>query len=445
MATLCWSTITSTIITIEASEYLENPISRLAAPKTGRFRVPVDTAMPRDGEAEPRMKFLMTHFARDRRWFLGSAIGMATLGVRAFAHADSSMKAAVIGDTARGRYGHSLEKVFSDRPGIEVVAVADPAEAGRKKVRKAIGALRGYADYCEMLDRERPNMVVVSPRWTEERHAMVTTALAAGAHVLCEKPFTHSLEEADDMLAQAKHARRKLAVCLPIRMSPATVHLKRRIKDGMIGELQSIRASGKADHRAGGEDLLVHGAHIFDLLRLFAGEATEVRARIRQDGRDITRADVRAGVYDKQIGPVAGDDVEAWFNMSTGVEVHYTSRRENPPPAGAYSLEFVGSKGSVRMALGYDPKITVRLDDQWRPLPDNPAEKLSKEARGRDGANARVVDDWLSAIAEDREPECSGTCGMKFVEMVHAVYAAALLRQTVKLPLKDRRHPLLAK
>ncbi len=383
-----------------------------------------------------------------RREFVRSAAAaaaVATIGPGAFARQVSSMKAAVIGDSARGRYGHSLEKVFSNREGIEIVAVADPVDAGRQKIRQAIGALRGYADYREMLDRERPELVVVSPRWTEERHAMVTAAVAAGAHALCEKPFTHSLEEADDMLARAKQAERKLAACLPIRMSPVTAFLKQRIADGMIGDLQSIRASGKTDYRAGGEDLLVHGAHIFDLLRIFAGEAAEVRARILQEGRDITKVDVRAGKADKEIGPVAGDDVEAWFKMSTGVEVHYSSQRDTPPPAGSYSMEFIGSKGAVRMKLGYDPEITVRLNesDEWRPPPDNPAEKLSAEERARDGANARVVDDWLAAIADDREPQCSGTCGMKFVEMVQAVYTAALSRETVQLPLKDRRHPLL--
>lgn len=360
----------------------------------------------------------------------------------AYAPAVSPMKAVVIGHTGRGDYGHSLERVLSNQAGVEIVAVADPLEAGREKVMQAIRATKGYADYREMLDRERPHLVVVAPRWTEERHAMVTAALASGAHVLSEKPFAHSLEAADDMLAQAERAHRKLAVCLPIRMAPATVHLQRRIAEGMIGELLSIRANGKDDSRAGGEDLLVHGSHIFDLLRLFAGDPTEVRSCILHKGRQITRADVRTGDYDKEIGPVAGDDVEAWFKMSSGVEVHYTSRQHTPPLTCPYSLEFIGSKGAARMLLGYDPKVTVQHGASWRPLSDNPAELLSKDERGRDGANARVVANWLAAIVENQEPECSGMCGLKFVEMVHSIYAAALSGESVNLPLKIRSHPL---
>ena len=390
----------------------------------------------------------------NRRAFLQSAAGLAAFSTgsvsRATAQIDRprkaahpTMKAAVIGHSGRGRYGHSLEVIFSNRPGIEIVAVADPVEGGRKKVQQAIGALRTYADYREMLERERPNLVAVTPRWTEHRHAMVTAALAVGAHVLCEKPFTHSLEDADDMLAQAKRAKRKLAVCHPVRLAPATVYLKSRIEEGMIGELRSIRANGKQDKRAGGEDLLVHGAHLFDLLRLFAGDATEVKARVLHEGRDITLADVRKGDYDTEIGPIAGDDVEAWFKMTRGVAVHFTTRRRPSAPAGPYSIEFTGTKGAFRLECGYNPVIKMQHGNEWRPLEGNPAAAMSAADAERNGANGRVVDDWLAAIAEDREAQCSGYGGMKFVEMVVGIYAAALSRQTVALPLKNRRHPLL--
>lgn len=57
-------------------------------------------------------------------------------------------------------------------------------------------------------------------------------------------------------------------------------------------------------------------------------------------------------------------------------------------------------------------------------------------------ANQRVVDDWLSSIAGNHEPICSGCAGMKALEMAMAVLAAGLARQRVVFPLKDRNHPL---
>ena len=385
----------------------------------------------------------------NRREFLHTTAGFAALGSSALAQGSQPrqaikppMKAAVIGHTNRGRYGHGHEFVFMNRPGIETVAVADPVEGGRKKVQEAIGALRGYADYREMLERERPDFVMLALRWTEERLAMATAALNIGAHVICEKPFTHSLEDADAMVAHAKRVMRKFAVTHPMRLAPSTVFLKRRMDEGLIGELRSIRANSSQGRRSGGEDMLVQGVHMFDLLRLFAGNATEVNARILQSGRGITLADVKAGDYDKEIGPIAGDDVEAWFKMAGGVQVHFCSQREPtaPTPAGPYSLEFIGTKGAARMKLKAEPNVTVQHGSEWRALDGDPSATAEKVIHG---PNRRIVDDWLAAITENREPKCSCYDGMKTVEMVQAVYAAGLSRQSVALPLKNRRHPLL--
>jgi predicted dehydrogenase len=105
-----------------------------------------------------------------------------------------------------------MDLVFADRPGIEIVALADPDEAGRAKAQQRVRARKTYADYREMLEKERPQLVSVCPRWTDQHHAMVRAALAVGAHVYCEKPFTRTLAEADDLLATAQRTNRKIAV-----------------------------------------------------------------------------------------------------------------------------------------------------------------------------------------------------------------------------------------
>ena len=64
----------------------------------------------------------------------------------------AKLKAAVIGHTGRGDYGHGLEGIFSNRPDVEVVALADPDSEGRATTAAKIGAARSYADYREMLE-----------------------------------------------------------------------------------------------------------------------------------------------------------------------------------------------------------------------------------------------------------------------------------------------------
>src|SRR5687768_4139235 len=70
---------------------------------------------------------------------------------------------AIIGRTGQGDYGHGLDIIFSGRDDIELVAIADPDETGRKKAVERSKAPREYADYREMLAKEKPQLVCLAP------------------------------------------------------------------------------------------------------------------------------------------------------------------------------------------------------------------------------------------------------------------------------------------
>ena len=401
--------------------------------------------------------------ARSRRDFLSAAVALAGAAgasrVIAGAAAGAApgegpgprLKAAVIGHTGRGDYGHGLDVVFKDLPGVEVVALADAGAetAAREKAAARAGAPRHYADYREMLRNEKPQLVSIAPRWTDQHHAMAMAALGAGAHLLTEKPFMRTPAEADEVLAAADRAGRKIAVAHQMRLAPSVVHVKSAIDAGLIGELLQMDAWGKQDGRAGGEDMLVLGTHLFDLMRLFAGDAQWCTARVLHKGRDVTPADARATGED--IGPVAGDEVFAQFGFDRGVNATFNSRGRMREGVGHWGIEFTGSKGSARLLADIEPRVFVTKpaawgdggrNDAWTPL-QTPAG--SGAAKGTDGANRRVVNDWLEAIRADREPACSGRNGAKAIEMVMAIYRAGLTKTRVALPLAERDHPLVEK
>ena len=79
-------------------------------------------------------------------------------------------------------------------------------------------------------------------------------------------------------------------------------------------------------NRTGGEDLVVLGCHIFDLARLFAGDAHWCTAWIRQSAHDATLADVKGSAGGEGIGPILGDEINAQFGMDDGVLLSFTSR-----------------------------------------------------------------------------------------------------------------------
>jgi len=354
----------------------------------------------------------------------------------------AKLKSAVIGHTGRGDYGHGLESIFSNRPNVEVVALADPDSEGRARTAAKIGTPRSYADYREMLEKERPNLVSIAMRQSDQHHGIALAALQAGAHIYCEKPFVTAPNESDELLAEADRHGRKIAVAHTMRMMPAVVLLKQAIAQGLIGDVQELRSFGKQDARAGGEDMMVLGSHLFDLLRLFLGDPLWCTARVLWQGRDIAPADRR--IVNDNVGYVAGDEVFAQFAFPRGVNATFTSAVKLRETVEHWGIEFYGSKGSARINCDIAPNVFVRRStgwksegktDAWQPL-DASVEKPPAPQ------NLGPVGDWLHAIAKNREPECSGRNGAWAVEMVMGVYHAALSGKRVSFPLSVRNHAL---
>jgi predicted dehydrogenase len=113
----------------------------------------------------------------------------------------SKIRAAVIGVGYLGRF-HAQK--YSQLPACELVAVAD----GREEVRKAVAAETGaqaVADYRELLGKVDA-VSVVTP--TPAHFEIADAFLAAGAHVLVEKPITETPGQAKALIAQAaKHGK----------------------------------------------------------------------------------------------------------------------------------------------------------------------------------------------------------------------------------------------
>src|SRR5688500_1771156 len=106
-----------------------------------------------------------------RRKFIGQcsvAGGFAFMAASGISAEPGKLKAAVIGHTGKGDYGHGLDVIFDGLPNVEVAALADPDSAGRQKAAARTRAPRQYAEYREMLEKERPNLVSIAPRWTDE-------------------------------------------------------------------------------------------------------------------------------------------------------------------------------------------------------------------------------------------------------------------------------------
>lgn len=354
----------------------------------------------------------------------------------------------IIGHTGKGNYGHGVDTVWQKLPQCEVVGVADADPSGLAKAVERVKAPKGFADYRQMLDATKPDIVAIGPRWIDQHRDMVVAVAQRGLHIYMEKPFCRTPAEADEIIAVCEKHKVKLALAHQTRYSPKLRVIRDLIDDGKIGDLLELRGRGKEDARGGGEDLWVLGSHVMNLIHFFGGEPQWCFATVQQGGHAITKADVVAG--NEGIGPLAGDNVAAMYGLDRGMTAYFGTRRG--AAGNRFGLRLLGSKGAIDVVTGYLPQAHFLPDPMWSPGRSGKAWQPITSAGigvaepltdgGLDAGNVLACQDLLQAIEEDRQPECSMYEGRTTIEMITAVFASAKARGPVKLPLADRGNPL---
>jgi predicted dehydrogenase len=123
--------------------------------------------------------------------------------------------------------------------------VADADEAGLAAAMKRLHVGKGYADYRQMLDEAKPDIVAVAPRWIDQHRDMVVAAAQRGMHVYMEKPFCRTLDEADEIVAACEKHRVKLAIAHQTRYSPRLHVVRRCWRKARSGECSNSVAAAR--------------------------------------------------------------------------------------------------------------------------------------------------------------------------------------------------------
>lgn len=359
-------------------------------------------------------------------------------------------RVAVIGRTGRGNYGHGLDTVWLHINQAELVGVADEDPAGLKKVSERLGVKAAYSDYREMLEKERPQIVSVAPRWLDCHHDMVLACAEYGASIFLEKPMCRTLEEADAMVDACARSHVKLAIAHQTRYSPKIKTAKELIATGRLGKVLELRGRGKEDRRGGGEDLWVLGTHVFDLIRIFGGEPVWCHSLVTEGGRPVKRSDVYEG--NEGIGALAADRVEAMYLLDSGLTAYFASHRACAGKPSRFGLEIMGSEGIFQMHTGHLPEMKLLRDSSWSPGKTGAKwVDVSSAGEGKPepledkkslGGNILIVEDLIQAIEEDREPLGGAWHARAATEMIIAIFESHRQGRPVKFPLENRKNPL---
>jgi predicted dehydrogenase len=136
--------------------------------------------------------------------------------------------------------GDNLRMAF-EHEDVEIVGVCDeqPERMGQAIENFAIPADRVFSDYRECLEKTQPDIVLLCPATAE--HGEWTEKVAPfGVHIIMEKPFAATLEEADRMLVAMDGTGKLLAINWPLAWYPPHRTARRIIEEGEIGEVIEV-------------------------------------------------------------------------------------------------------------------------------------------------------------------------------------------------------------
>lgn len=180
-------------------------------------------------------------------------------------------------------------------PDVQICGVVEPDEQRRTKFRDE-HSVPGFAHLPEALAELSPDVAhICTPH---DRHVPETVrALAAGVHVICEKPVGVDLADAQQMADAAASAKAKVGICYQNRYNAGAQEAKKFLASGAGGKVLGAHANvawaRRADYyesnswrglwrRAGGGVLINQAIHTIDLLTWLLGDPVDVQGQASQ-------------------------------------------------------------------------------------------------------------------------------------------------------------------
>jgi len=214
-----------------------------------------------------------------------------------------SLKAAVVGYGCIFKMGKHHLGSLRDAAGFEPVAICDLLEQRRKEGVEDFPGIRTYASLNQMLDKSGADLIVViTEHFTHAKLAI--QCLNAGRHLVTEKPFCITVQQANDMIAAARKNKRMLSVFHNRRWDGDYMAIKDAIARGLLGDVFQIEACmggyghpsywWRSDKRISGGAFYDWGAHIVDwVLGLVPAKITEVSGhfQFKRVWHDVTNED----------------------------------------------------------------------------------------------------------------------------------------------------------
>ncbi|WP_291781176.1 Gfo/Idh/MocA family oxidoreductase [Cecembia sp.] len=314
--------------------------------------------------------------------------------------------------------------------GAELLAVCSSTKE-RAKAAASVFGVESHSDIHSFLKHPRLDLITIC---TASGHHLepALTSIAAGKHVLIEKPIEINLKRADQIIQAAREKGVKLGVIFQNRFNPDYLHLKNAIKEGQLGKLlmgnayvnwfrdedyyKSSPWKGTFNGDGGGA-LINQAIHTIDLLLDCLGAVQSVFGKTHTLYHEIETEDSAAAFIEFKNGALGT------ITASTAIFPGYPER-----------LEIYGSKGSIILEGG---KIKA-----WDIL-GKPSIAINPSVSNNSGASDPMAighqwhleqyKDFLNAIQDDIAPLVSGEEGIKSLALIEGIYRSSKMGKMVFL------------
>ena len=334
-------------------------------------------------------------------------------------------------------YGH--KPALTTLPDVELVALADITPE-RRKIGQDWFGLRDdqlYADYKDVLAIDAIDAVAVTvPQ--QFRRQIVLDALAAGKHVLSEKPIADTPIVAAELIKAAEAAGLLIGMVHNYHFLPEYRLMKQLIDAGTIGDVRVLNMNfmgvidypGAADYKpdwrhtmSAGGGVLTDMIHAVYLAEWLAGEqAVQVNAFVDAP----TYAQRKPVVEDLALLQIAFPSCYALINMGWG--------------EGVGGVDVSGSAGQMRMRYkeyqtsGFNQAVEFYTVNKWQRT-DHAVPNLLTHMDNIARSFTELWADFRDAIREKRQPIAPATAGQRALELTLAGYLSGAIGRTVTLPL----------
>jgi predicted dehydrogenase len=355
---------------------------------------------------------------------------------------------------------------FFDLPVVPRMQVlCGRSESATAEAAKKLGWSSWVTDWREVVDRDDIDVVDICTPGDSHRD-IALAALAAGKHVLCEKPLANTVAEAEEMAAAAEQAAARgvwSSVGFNYRRVPALALARRLVESGRLGQVRHIRAQYLQDwivdpdfplvwrlqkDKAGSGALGDIGAHVIDLAQFLTGQRlvgvsglleTFVKQRpLPQAASGLSASSGSGGAA--EYGDVTVDDAAVFFGRTdAGALAVFEATRFATGRKNAIRIEISGSDGALAFDFEsmnelhvYDGTVTA-ADAGFRRIlatePDHPyigAWWPPGHGLGYEHTFTHEIADFVGDVTAGRQPTPSFAEGLGVQRVLEAVEQSSL-------------------